>query len=95
MISPNKDLFELKPMKYYSFSSTFNAQKKQEKIDLLLNTNQYIYSLKTDGNWSRMIWQDGEMILQSRTISKKTGTYGEFQDKVLFAERRKRDNGYT
>ena len=33
MISPNKDLFELKPMKYYSFSSTFNAQKKQEKKD--------------------------------------------------------------
>ena len=86
MISPNKDLFELKPMKYYSFSSTFNSQKKQEKIDLLLNTNQYIYSLKTDGNWSRMIWQDGEMILQSRTVSKKTGTYGEFQDKVLFAD---------
>ena len=42
MISPNKDLFELKPMKYYSFSSTFNAQKKQEKNDLLLNTKQYI-----------------------------------------------------
>ena len=86
MIPENKDLFELKPMKYYSFSSAYSPQKRQERLNFLLNTNQYIYSLKTDGNWSRMIWQDGEMILQSRTISKKTGTYGEFQDKVLFAD---------
>lgn len=86
MIPENKDLFELKPMKYYSFSSTYTPQKKQERLKFLLDTNQYIYSLKTDGNWSRMIWMDGEMILQSRTVSKKTGTYGEFQDKVLFSD---------
>lgn len=86
MIPENKDLFELKPMKYYSFSSAYTPQKKQERLKFLLDTNQYIYSLKTDGNWSRMIWMDGEMILQSRTVSKKTGTYGEFQDKVLFSD---------
>ena len=86
MINNNKELYELTPMKYFSFPSTYSSQQKQERIKFLLDTNQYIYSLKTDGNWSRAIWMEGEMLLQSRTVSKKTGTYGEFQDKVLFAD---------
>lgn len=85
-MNTNKELFDLTPMKYFSFPSSYSAQQKQERIEFLLNSQDYIYSLKTDGNWSRMIWQDGEIVLQSRAISKKTGTYGEFQDKVLFSD---------
>ena len=86
MIPEGIELFNLKPMRYFSFPVSYSSVQKQERIKFLLDTNQYIYSLKTDGNWSRMIWDDGEMILQSRTISKKTGTYGEFQDKVFFSD---------
>ena len=87
MIDLNKtELYELTPMKYYSFPSSYDSRQKRERLEFLLNTNQYIFSLKTDGNWARTIWQDGEVLIQSRTISKKTGMYGEFQEKVLFTE---------
>ena len=81
-----RELYELEPMKYFSMPKTLSTKQRQEKLDLLLNSQQYIFSLKTDGNWARTIWQDGELIIQSRGISKKTGTYGELQDKVLFSD---------
>lgn len=84
MISENKNLWELEPMKYQSFPSSYTPIQRKERTEMLLNTGNYIYSLKTDGNWARMIWHDGEVIIQTRGISKKTGRYGEIQDKVFF-----------
>ena len=46
MINNNKELYELTPMKYFSFPSTYSSQQKQERIKFLLDTNQYIYSPK-------------------------------------------------
>ena len=87
MIDLNKkELYELTPMKYYSFPASYGSREKRERLEFLLNTNQYIFSLKTDGNWARTIWQEGEVLIQSRSVSKKTGTYGEFQDKVFFTD---------
>lgn len=86
MINENKNLWELEPMKYQSFPSSYSSIQRKERTDMLLNTGNYIYSLKTDGNWARMIWQDGEMIIQTRGISKKTGRYGEIHEKVFFAD---------
>ena len=85
MIPENVNLFEMEPMKYFSFPSLYDSKKKQERIRFLLDSGNYIYSLKTDGNLGRMVFQGKRLALQSRTISKKTGTYSEFQDKVLFS----------
>ena len=85
MIPENVNLFEMEPMKYFSFPSLYDSKKKQERIRFLLDSGNYIYSLKTDGNLGRMVFQGKRLALQSRTISKKTGTYSEFQDKVMFS----------
>lgn len=89
MIDLNADLYTLEPMKYYSFSSSIKESERKRKIDYLIESNNYIYSLKTDGNWSRMIWQDGEVALQSRNKSVNTGNFGLFNEKVLFTEKLK------
>lgn len=86
MISESKNLWELEPMKYQSFPSSYTAAQRKERTEMFLNTGNYIYSRKTDGNWARMIWYDGEVIIQTRGISKKTGRYGEVQDKLFFTE---------
>lgn len=80
------ELFNLEPMKYQSCPASASPEVITEKVNMLINTNNYIYSLKTDGNYGRMIWTDEEFALQSRSISKKTGEYGRLEDKVLFAQ---------
>lgn len=86
MIREDVNLYTMEPMKYQSLSSMMPKEERQNRINMLINTNNYIYSLKTDGNYGRMIWEDGEVVLQSRGISKKTGEYGCLEGKVLFSE---------
>lgn len=74
------------PTKYWAMGSSLNAAARKEKIDKLLETHDYIYSEKVDGNLIRAVCGPGACILQTRGISKKTGTYGEVQDKVFFSE---------
>lgn len=86
MIDEFVDLYTMEPMKYQSLSPSYTKQERQAKIDFLVKTGNYIYSQKTDGNWCRTIWSDGDMIMQSRGISKKTGEYGRLETKVVFAD---------
>lgn len=74
------------PMKYWAMGSTMSPEQKRDKLNFLIESHQYIYSEKKDGDWGRVIVDDGYGILQSRTVSKKTGTYSDLTDKVLFMD---------
>lgn len=76
--------YEQVPMKYWSMPSNLSVVEKQEKLDMIVRSHSYCTAEKKDGNWGRVVWEDGECILQSRTVSKKTGTYSDLTDKVLF-----------
>lgn len=80
------DWFNMEPMKYWSFSSSTSAETRRFTIDKLLKSGEYLYSRKYDGNYSKGIITSSRNALQTRGISKKTGTYGEVQNKVFFWE---------
>lgn len=69
------------PMLYWNLpagSSAAQLAKKEKCID----SNDYILTKKRDGALYRALISDGKVILQSRTISKKTGDYVEKQENV-------------
>ncbi|MBR6253792.1 MAG: ATP-dependent DNA ligase [Clostridia bacterium] len=78
--------FESEPMKYFAPAASMNAEMRRLKLESMATSGQYLYGLKTDGNWSRAIITPERSALQTRGISKKTGTYGEIQSKVFFWE---------
>lgn len=78
------DLFTMEPMKYWSIQSTVSPQDKRMKLERLSESGNYLFGIKTDGNWSRAVLTAERKALQTRGISKNTGTYGEIQDKVFF-----------
>ena len=72
------------PMKYWSAPNTMTPDVKRMKLEQMIDSGDYMFGIKTDGNWSRAVIEKDSAILQTRGISKVTGTYGEIQDKVLF-----------
>jgi hypothetical protein len=76
--------FESEPMRYWAPTSTMSADSKRLKLEQMAESGDYIWSRKYDGNWSRAIVTPERAALQTRGISKKTGTYGEIQNKVFF-----------
>lgn len=78
--------FEMSPEKYFSWPSSYDKTRREDRLSQMVTSGNYMWSLKTDGNYSRFVLQNGEAKLQTRGISKKTGTYGEVQDKVFFFE---------
>lgn len=74
------------PMKYWSMPATTTPEIRRSKLEQLAQSGEYLFGLKTDGNWTRAIISPTQQLLQTRGISKGTGTYGEIQDKVLFWE---------
>ena len=64
----------MQPMKYYD-SSDLNYVKAQEMI--INKNNGYIAMEKRDGEWARAIIMEDEVLIQSRSVSKITGTYGD------------------
>ena len=71
----NYELFKnMKPMKYYE--NDWKLPKAQEMIN---NTNNEFFAMrKHDGEWSRAIIDlDGNVLMQSRSISTKTKEYGD------------------
>lgn len=62
------------PMKYYD-SNDLNHAKAQRMIT---NENkEYIAMEKRDGEWARAIILEDSVLIQSRSVSKITGTYGD------------------
>jgi ATP-dependent DNA ligase len=63
----------MEPMKYYE--GDINSIKAKDMIE---NKNDQFYAMeKRDGEWCRAIIHEDGVLLQSRSISKKTGTYGD------------------
>lgn len=80
----NSKYQDLGIQKYWSLPSSYSKERKQDILQNLIEKQQYIYSLKTDGVFSRAIFAVDEPMLQSRGISKITGTYGRMEDKILW-----------
>lgn len=74
-----KDFYTMEAMRYYS-----NDKDCQSRRDMISNKdNQYIASEKHDGCWSMLIHErTGVNHIRSRAISKITGEYGDYTDKL-------------
>ena len=70
--------------KYWSLPSSYTRERRQSTLENLIERQDYIFSLKTDGVFSRAIFATDEPMLQSRGISKVTNTYGRMEEKVLW-----------
>lgn len=81
-----EDFLNREPTKYWAMGANLNAAAQKQKIDNLLATGEYIFSEKIDGNLIRAVCGPNACVLQTRGVSKKTGTYGEVQDKVFFSD---------
>ena len=70
----NYELFKnMKPMKYYE--NDWKLPKAQEMIN---NKDEQFFAMrKYDGEWCRAIVMDDGVLLQSRSISRVTGEYGD------------------
>ena len=79
-------LFDMEPMRYWAPPSTMPSATKRQHLEQMIASEGYIWSRKYDGNWSRAVITPDAAALQTRGISKKTGTYGEIQNKVFFWE---------
>ena len=78
------DYFTSEPMKYFAPSSTMSSEARRAKLEQMIDSGNYLFGLKTDGNWSRAVITPERQALQTRGISTVTKTYGEIQDKVMF-----------
>lgn len=78
------NLFEMPPMRYWAPTSSMSPEVKRQHLEQMIAHGDYIWSRKYDGNWSRAVITPERSALQTRGISKKTGTYGEIQNKVFF-----------
>lgn len=78
------DYFTSEPMKYFAPPSTMSSDMRRHKLEQMIDSGDYMFGLKTDGNWSRAVITKDRQALQTRGISTVTKTYGEIQDKVLF-----------
>ena len=76
--------FESEPMKYFAPPNTLSKEARQMKFEQMIRSGEYMFGLKTDGNWTRAIITKDRQALQTRGISTVTKTYGEVQEKVLF-----------
>lgn len=70
---------KLEPAKYWSLPKTESAKNKFQKA---LQNNEYIATLKRDGQLYRFSKSEVDSILQSRTVSKKTRELVQKQDNV-------------
>ena len=78
------DYFSMEPMRYWAPASSMSPEAKRQHLEQMAASDNYIWSQKYDGNWARAVITSNKNALQTRGISKKTGTYGEVQNKVFF-----------
>ena len=75
-----EDFEMLEPMKYYNNDDANN----QKRIDMIENKdNKYVATEKHDGDWGLFIhYGRGHNLIRSRSISKVTGKYGDYTEKL-------------
>ena len=78
------DFAMMTPMKYYDNQEPKTDTLKQKRQDMIDNKdNLYIASEKHDGDWGMFIhYSKGKNLIRSRSISKITGAYGDYTDKL-------------
>lgn len=76
--------FELGIQKYWAPTSAISKETKRLKLEQAIESNNYLWSEKYDGNFLRGIITPDRNALQTRGVSVKTQTYCEVQTKVLF-----------
>ena len=74
------NLFELEPENIYGLA--VNTPNKEQKIKQHIDSDEYVASIKKDGNYARFVKFNNEIKIQTRGKSVVTKTYGEVQDKV-------------
>lgn len=68
--------YTLEPMRYFDCKGNYSSPKAQAMINN--SDSKYIATHKSDGEWGRLIvGEDGLVTIQSRSISKVTGEYGD------------------
>ena len=74
------DFAMMTPMRYYNNEDENN----QKRLDMINNkNNEYIATKKNDGDWAMLIhYNKGNNLIRSRSISKVTGVYGDYTEKV-------------
>ena len=79
-----EDFAMMEPMKYYDNPEPKTATLQQKRQDIINNkNNEYIASVKHDGDWGMFIhYGPGHNLIRSRSISKVTGVYGDYTDKL-------------
>lgn len=80
------DYFSMEPMRYWSMPATTSADIRKLKLQQMIDSRDYLFGRKYDGNWSRAVITPERSALQTRGISVTTKTYGEIQEKVTFWE---------
>lgn len=78
------NFFEMDIQKYWAPTSSISPEQKRQYLEIMMASKNYLFSEKIDGNFSRAIITPEKSVLQTRGISKKTGTFGEIQDKVFW-----------
>lgn len=67
-IIDNFDFLNMEAQKYWSFPSSYSIQKKQEQLNLMLYSDNYVASEKKDGYWQMLIKdEDGNIIMRARS----------------------------
>ena len=76
--------YEMPVMKYYDNSEPKTETLKKKRQDMIDNKNgNYIATEKHDGDWSMCIhFSKGNNLIRSRSISVKTGQYGDLTAKL-------------
>lgn len=80
------NFFELGIQKYWAPTSAVSPETRRMKLEQAIDSGDYIWSEKFDGNFLRGVITPERNALQTRGISTVTKTYGEVQNKVLFWE---------
>lgn len=78
------DWFSLGVQKYWAPTSSISPATRRMKLEQAAASGNYLYSRKYDGNFCRAVITKERNALQTRGISKVTGTYSELQEKVFF-----------
>lgn len=76
--------FELGVQKYWAPTSSMSAETRRQHLEQMAISGNYLWAEKFDGNFSRGVITSERSALQTRGISRVTGTYSELQEKVFF-----------
>lgn len=80
----NNEWFELGVQKYWAPTASTSKEIRKIKLEQAIESREYIWSEKYDGNFLRAVITPERAALQTRGISTVTKKYGEVQEKVFF-----------